>query len=105
MPVSGMMRVTPPMMMNVCTPRITASPAASSLVKPRSDCTAMRNAVPTSRRNAMTTAIVHTSPSSSPMAANTKSFAALGILSGAPRPGPVPAMPPSANAYHDCTSW
>ena len=45
------------------------------------------------------------SPSSSPIAENTKSVAAFGILSGLPSPRPVPANPPVPNAYHDWMIW
>ena len=42
MPVSGITRVTPPMMRNVCKPRIVAMPAANSFVNGRAASTAMR---------------------------------------------------------------
>ena len=71
MPVSGMTRVTPPMMRNVWRPMIVAMPAANSFANGRTASTAMRNMLPTINMNAATTATVPTSPSSSPIAANT----------------------------------
>ena len=60
---------------------------------------------PTSSMNAMSTPSVPTRPSSSPIAAKTKSVAAFGMRSGLPRPSPVPATPPDPNAYHDWMIW
>ena len=96
MPVSGIRRVTPPMIRNVWTPMMVASPAANSFENGRVASTAIRNALPTSSMNATTTPIVPRRPSSSPIAENTKSVAAFGIESGLPRPSPVPAMPAGA---------
>ena len=67
MPVSGMMRVTPPMIRNVWSPMIVARPAAKSLVNGRAVSIAMRNALPTNSMNVATTPIAPTSPSSSPI--------------------------------------
>ena len=50
-PVSGITRVTPPMITNVWTPMIVVSPAANSFENGRSACTAMRKPVPTNSRN------------------------------------------------------
>ena len=100
MPVSGITRVTPPMMTNVCTPRIVARPAANSFENGRSAWTAMRNPLPTSsRKHDDARATVPSRPSSSPMAAKMKSVDATGIMSGLPSPRPVPAKPPVPNAY------
>src|SRR5262245_37444383 len=105
MPVSGMTRVTPPRMMKLCSPMIVASPAAKSFENARTASAATRKALPTKSMNPMTTLTVPMRPSSSPIAENTKSVAALGILSGFPRPSPVPAKPPVPNAYHDWMIW
>ena len=53
----------------------------------------------------MTTAIVPSRPSSSPIAAKMKSVVATGIRFGWPRPRPVPWKPPLPNANRLCTSW
>ena len=105
MPVSGITRVTPPMMRNVWSPRIVAMPAANSLLNGRTASTAIRYALPTSSMNALSTPSVPTRPSSSPIAANTKSVDALGMSFGLPSPSPVPATPPDPNAYHAWMIW
>ena len=55
-PVSGISRVTPPTITNVCTPRMVASPAANSFENGRRAWIAIRNALPTRSMNAMTIA-------------------------------------------------
>ena len=67
-PVSGITRITPPMITNVCTPTMVVRPAANSFENGRSAWIAMRNPLPTSSRNRMHTATVPIRPSSSPMA-------------------------------------
>ncbi len=103
--MSGITLVTPPMITKLCTPMIVVRPAAKSLENGRSDCTAMRKPEPTNSRIVASTATVPSSPSSSPIAENTKSVAALGICCGLPSPRPVPANPPVPNANIDWTIW
>ena len=88
MPVSGMTRVTPPMMRNVWKPRMVAMPAAKSFANGRVASTAIRYALPINSMNATSTPIVPTRPSSSPIAENTKSVAAFGIELRAAEPEP-----------------
>ena len=95
-PVSGITRVTPPMITNAWTPRIVASPAANSCENGRFDWIAMRNALPTRSRKPPMTATVPISPSSSPMAEKMKSVVATGITLGLPSPRPVPVKPAGA---------
>ncbi len=104
-PVRGMTRVTPPTITNVCTPMIIVSPPANSFENGRSAWSAMRNPLPMRRRKAVRIATVPSRPSSSPIAANTKSVDAAGIFWGLPSPSPVPANPPVPNANNDWTSW
>ena len=55
--------------------------------------------------NAINIEVVPISPSSSPIAEKIKSVSAAGILSGVPKPSPVPVNPPSAKANELCTIW
>ena len=105
MPVSGMIRVTPPMMTKLCTPTMIDSPVASSFSKGRSQRMAMRSPVPTMSRKAATTAAAPSRPSSSAMAAKMKSVAASGMRWGLPRPGPSPKIPPAAMAKRPWMIW
>ena len=89
--------MTPPMMMNACTPMIVVRPDGEQLLERRCRCAARcaarrRSAAgaPSARRSR------RAGPSSSPIAAKMKSFWASGTVPGLPRPRPVPLMPPSA---------
>ena len=65
----------------------------------------MRSPLPTSTRTSSSTAVVPSSPSSSPIAAKMKSVAANGIRPGEPWPSPVPTIPPLAIPNSACASW
>ena len=73
MPVSGMSRVTPPMMMKVCRAKAVARPAASSLEKPSGAKTAMRKPRHTKSRYTRTTPAAPSRPISLAMAVKMKS--------------------------------
>ena len=77
---------------------IVESPAAKSCENGRSDCSAIRNPLPTSNRKAPMIATVPIRPSSSPMAAKMKSDRLTGMMFGVPSPIPRPANPPLPNA-------
>jgi len=84
MPVRGMTRVTPPIIMKLCIPKIDASPPANNFENGRVALIATLKLEPTSSNIALKTAIAPIKPSSSPTAEKIKSLAALGICCGLP---------------------
>ncbi len=93
------------MMRKVCRPSVTARPAASSLRNGSRLRSEIPNPIPTRRAKAARVAAVPASPSSSPMAAKTKSVEALGIRSGRPNPSPAPERLPEAMAKRLWAIW
>ena len=79
MPVSGIRRMTPPTMTNVCSAMTVVSPTASSLPKPSVRCSACGAPARTARTYSSSTAVTPNSPSSSPIAAKMKSVQANGM--------------------------
>ena len=97
--------MTPPTMMNACTPMIVVRPTASSFSNVLSVRRAVRSPAPMISRYAISTAAAPSRPSSSPIDVKMKSFCASGTVPGLPRPRPVPPMPPSDRPYSACTIW
>ncbi len=102
--MSGIKRVTPAAIVNVCSAIVTVRPVARSLPNVSSRSSATRRPRPISATKSSRTAAVPSIPSSSPNADRMKSLAGNGIRSGDPRPRPVPTSPPDASANQLCAS-
>src|SRR6185437_12838755 len=101
-PVSGMIRSTPPTMMKVCRAKPNVRPAASSFEKPSSTCSAVFIPRATKSMNTRSSADAPIRPSSCASADQMKSVLIYGIscvppgVVKVPFPSPVPSQPPLA---------
>ena len=106
MPVSGMIRVTPPMMTKVCTPRMSDSPVASSFSKDRSHRMAIRRPVPDHEQEGDQDG---GGAEQAELLGDDGEDEVGGRLGDAwlalPRPGPSPKMPPAAMANQPWMIW
>ena len=104
-PVSGISRVTPPMMTNACSDIDATRPVAVNAAMSVLARAAVASPRMAKTRKHRTIAAPPSNPSSSPIAEKMKSVATKGMRSGMPAPSPTPVSPPAANANMDWTSW